>query len=385
MKRTALIFRYELLPVSETFIKSQGGALTHFQPCYAGIELAVKGLAIPDDSVLLINGNSLRGRIQRRLFLSAGWAPVFHRRLRDRAPVLIHAHFASDAAIALPLASRLNIPLIVTLHGYDVTSAEKYFGWGNGRLFLKRRRRLFERASLFICISEFIRQSAIEVGFPESKLRVHYVGVDRTFFTPADTGRSKLVLFVGRLIEQKGCRHLIEAMKLVQQKCPDATLVIIGDGPDRQLFMALAQKAAITCQFLGTQSREAVRNWLRRAQVFCVPSVTGRNSAREGLGTVFTESQAMGVPVVSFEIGGIPEAVRHGETGLLAPEGDHHVLAQHLLRYLTDEAFRRACSQRAVQWTAERFDLHEQTHQLEDIYEEVITSFHKDRARRRYN
>jgi glycosyltransferase involved in cell wall biosynthesis len=242
-----------------------------------------------------------------------------------------------------------------------------------GRLYLKHKQELFRRASLFICISEFIKQRAMEAGFPESKLRVHYIGIDREFFCLTAQPRDpNLVIFVGRLIEQKGCRYLIEAMKIVRQKCADAKLVVIGDGPAREEFTALAEESAISCQFLGAQPPEVIRDWLGRARLFCCPSVTGVNGAREGLGTVFTEAQAMGVPVVSSNIGGIPEAVRHGETGLLAPERDPNCLARHILRYLTDDAFWRASSYRAVEWTKERFDLRQQTQKLENIYEEVI-------------
>jgi glycosyltransferase involved in cell wall biosynthesis len=373
MKRTALIFRYELLHVSETFIKSQAGALKEFAVCYTGVQRAAKSLPIPDESIVIMEPASILGRIERRMFLSAGRAPTFYRRLRDKAPVLIHAHFAPDAAIALPLASELRIPLIVTLHGYDVTSSEEYLKRGNGRFYFQRKKRLFEQATGFLCVSKFIRQKAIEAGFPESKLRVHYTGVDRTFFSPSAKDRQRnLVLFVGRLIEQKGCSYLIEAMSLVQKKCRDATLVLIGDGPARQSFMELAEHLAVSCQFLGTQPPSVIREWLDRAQVFCGPSITGSNGAREGLPTVFMEAQAMGVPVVSFEIGGIPEVVCDGETGLLAREGDTESLAEHLLRYLTDETFWRTCSKRAVEWTREHFDLHEQTRRLEGVYGEVI-------------
>lgn len=378
MKRTALIFRYELLHVSETFIKSQAEALIDFEPCYTGVERATTSIPIPGDSVFIMRGNSIGGRIERRLFLSAGQAPIFYRRLRDRTPALIHAHFAPDGAIALPLISEFRIPLIVTLHGYDVTSSEDFLKRGNGRFYLKRRKEFYEKTKVFICVSEFIRQKAIEAGFPESKLRVHYIGVDRAFFNPDTQARDQdLVLFVGRLIEQKGCRYLIEAMKLVQRKCPTARLVVIGDGPARQEFAALAEKNAIACQFLGTQKPEVIRDWLGRARVFCGPSITGSNGAREGLGTVFTEAQAMGVPVVSFKIGGIPEAVLDGETGLLAPERDYESLAEHILRYLTDDGFWCACRDRAIDWTRERFDLHRQTRQLERVYQEVIDTASK--------
>ncbi len=372
--RTVLIFRYELLHLSETFIRAQAQALKSFHPCYIGIQRANNSVPVPGDSIFVLRDESIPERARRRLFLHLGWEPRFYRELRNRAPELVHAHFALDAAAALPLVPRLKIPLIVTLHGYDVTASEDSFRHGFlGPIYLKRKQELFRRASLFICISEFIRQKAIEAGFPESKLRVHYIGIDREFFHPLAQPRDpNLVIFVGRLIEQKGCRYLIEAMKIVQQKCAGAKLIVIGDGPARREFTSLAEESAISCQFVGAQPPEVVRDWLGRARVFCCPSITGMNGAQEGLGTVFTEAQAMGVPVVSSHIGGIPEAVRDGETGLLAPECDSKSLAQHILRYLSDDAFWRASSYRAVEWTKQRFDLQEQTRQLENIYQEVI-------------
>jgi glycosyltransferase involved in cell wall biosynthesis len=371
--RTALIFRYELLPMSETFIKSQAGALKNFQACYTGVERAAKSLPIPDDSVLVMSGKSLRGRVERRAFLTAGWAPSFYRRLRDRAPALIHAHFAPDAAIALPLVSEFRIPLIVTLHGYDVTSSEEFLRQGHGRFYIRRRRQLFQATSAFICVSEFIRRKAIEAGFPKSKLLVHYIGVDHQLFTPATQEcRRNLVLFVGRLIEKKGCEYLIEAMKRVQQECKETMLVVIGDGPLRPALELLARDKGVSCQFLGSQPSNIVRNWLSQARIFCVPSITARNGDSEGLPIVFTEAQAMGVPVVSSRHAGIPEVVRHGETGLLAAERDHGALADHLVRYLTDEAFWGACSARAREWMQQRFDLCQQTAKLEDIYSKSL-------------
>jgi glycosyltransferase involved in cell wall biosynthesis len=87
---------------------------------------------------------------------------------------------------------------------------------------------------------------------------------------------------------------------------------------------------------------------------------------------VFAEAQAMGTPVVSSLSGGIPEAVCDGKTGLLAPERDVTTLATHLHRFLTDDVFWQSCSVRATAWVRQRFDLHKQTHQLENIYEEVV-------------
>jgi len=374
--RTALIFRSELLPISETFIRSQADSLTEFRPRYAGIQRAANGLPIPGDSILVMRDASIAERVRRRLFVHTGWEPRFYRELRDSTPVLIHAHFAPDGAAALPLASMLRVPLIVTLHGYDVTSSEKSLRAANTRFYPKRKTRLLDTASVFLCVSEFIRQSAIKAGFPESKLRVHYIGVDRQIFTPRSEPLDRnLVLFVGRLVEKKGCAFLIKAMGSVQNRCRDAKLVVIGAGPLRQPLESLALKVGVSCQFLGSQPSTVVREWLGRARVFCVPSVTASNGDSEGLPIVFTEAQAMGVPVVSCRHAGIPEVIRDGETGLLAPERDDKTLAEHLLRYLTDQAFWAACSQRAPEKIAERFDLHQQTHELEQIYSSIVSEF----------
>jgi colanic acid/amylovoran biosynthesis glycosyltransferase len=109
-----------------------------------------------------------------------------------------------------------------------------------------------------------------------------------------------------------------------------------------------------------------------KARVLCNPSVTAADGDSEGFGMVFTEAQAMGTPVVSHLHGGIPEAVCHGETGLLAPERDVAALATHLHRLLTDNVFWQACSRRATRWVRERFDLRKQTRLLEHIYDEVV-------------
>jgi glycosyltransferase involved in cell wall biosynthesis len=370
--RTALIFRSELLPLSETFIRSQAEGLQGFHPRYAGIQYAKNGLPVPADSIVVMRNESIAERLRRRLFIHTGWEPRLYRELRDSVPALIHAHFAPDGAAVLPLVPVLRVPLIVTLHGYDVTWSEDALAEARLRFYPKRKKQLLETAAVFICVSEFIRQSAIKAGYPESKLRVHYIGVDRKRFAPPVGLREcKRVLFVGRLVEKKGCASLINAMQIVQSRCREAELVVIGDGPLRLSLETLASRKGIFCRFLGSQPAGVVRHWLSRARVFSVPSVTARNGDSEGLGMVFAEAQAMGVPVASFLHGGIPEVVLNGETGLLAPEGDYKVLAEHLLRYLEDESFWRECSKRGPEWIEQRFDLYKQTRELEAIYNEV--------------
>ena len=93
---------------------------------------------------------------------------------------------------------------------------------------------MWEQATAFLCVSDFIKASAIRAGFPPDKLRTHYIGVDRgEFRRTAEPSLPESVLFAGRLVEKKGCDLLIRAMASVQQQLPHATLTVVGDGPMR--------------------------------------------------------------------------------------------------------------------------------------------------------
>ncbi len=373
-KRRVLIFRNELLPASETFILAQATALRGFEPHFAGVHAALNSLELLTPADFVDARSNLLGKVRRRMFWRTGAAPGFYRRLKRIDPALLHAHFAVDGAAALPLARRLRVPLVVTLHGYDVTSSDEALSRSaEGRLFLKQRERLWDEAAVFLCISRFIYDRALDAGFPRNKLRVVYTGTDLSCFSESDAKRDpNLIVFVGRLVEKKGCRYLLDALELVRRDHPEAHAVVIGDGPLRGVLERQAETLRLPCEFLGPQPRQIVRDYLARARVFCVPSIESATGDSEGLGMVFIESQAMGTPVVSFRHGGIPEVVLHGHTGYLAPERDREVLAAHLRHMLDDEACWRRFSERGRLWVNRAFHLETQTRELEGIYREVL-------------
>jgi glycosyltransferase involved in cell wall biosynthesis len=205
---------------------------------------------------------------------------------------------------------------------------------------------------------------------------VHATGIDLDIFDPdAVEARQDVVLFVGRLVEKKGCAHLIRAMRSVQERRPSATLIVLGDGPLRSELEALAAELLPgRYRFLGAQPVEQVRAWLQRARVFSVPSVTAANGNTEGLGMVFCEAQAMGVPVVSFASGGIAEAVVDGETGFLVAERDEAGLAAKISALLAGGPAWAAMSRKGRLRMKEKFDVKVQTEILEAKYDEVLAA-----------
>jgi colanic acid/amylovoran biosynthesis glycosyltransferase len=365
-KPTVLIFKETLLPLSETFIAAQVCQLTRFAPRYVGLGRVSPSLPTPGDSILLTEDISGGSDFRQKLYRRIGIAPGFHRRANRVGARLIHAHFASGGRSALPLTRNLQIPLLVTLHGSDVTTRVN---------FRQRYAELWERASLFICVSNFIRKKALEAGFPEEKLRKLFIGVDRDIFRPVETKRdANLIVFVGRLVEKKGCAYLLQAMGHVQSQQPNARTVVIGDGPLRSSLEALAKELKVACDFLGSQPPSTVREWMSRARIFCAPSVTAANGDSEGLGMVFAEAQAIGTPVVTFNHGGIPEVVLHEETGLVAEERDVKGLASHVARLLEDDILWSRLSNNGITLIGERFDIGRQTSKLEELFLQVCGS-----------
>lgn len=370
INRNVIIFNGRLLPASETFIKSQAEGLTKFKPKYVGIR-RVKGLSLPEEHTHVVNHGGTVGVVKEIGFKTLGIAPKLIRQVKQLNPYLIHAHFGVCGALALPLVNHLSIPFIVTYHGLDATATDEYFRRDSlsTNIYLLRRRQLKQKATCFIAVSQFIKSKLVVQGFAADKIIVHYTGINRDNFLPdPKVSRKPIVLFVGRLTEKKGCEYLIKAMAKVQAAIDDVELVIIGDGLLRDSLEKQAKSTLKHYRFLGVQQSFVVRSWMNQARVFCVPSVRSQTGDTEGFGMVFAEAQSMGLPVVSFASGGIPEAVAHGQTGFLAAEKDWLALGEHILHLLQNSTIWQDFSSRGQARVEEKFDLAKQNKGLEDIY-----------------
>ena len=383
-KPRVLIYTEPLLAPSLTFVRAQAEALREFEPCYAGARaFRGQGLALPRERTIVINqaGTNL-GRIKEVPLKVLGFAPIFFRRVQRFQPVLLHAHGGPNALVALPLARWLRIPLIATFHGSDVTVDPKTSNCSHYtvRTYWKHASVMHTRVQLCLAVSKFIRAKLIEQGYPSDRTVLHYVGVDTAFFrAQPEVQREAIVLFVGTLHEVKGCEFLIRALTRVQAQIADAELVVIGDGPLRSVLQKMASEELRRFRFLGTQPPETVRYWMNRAKVFSVPSVKAASGATEAFGLVFAESQAMGLPVASFVSGGIPEAVVHGETGLLAPERDSETLAHNILLLLKDRDMWQRMREAGRRRVNDLFSLEKQTKCLEALYRGLLAQGHMSR------
>ncbi len=375
-----VIYRTEVLPLSETFVRDQARALYRWHPVLVG-ERRIDALPLFDLAVRARYAGPptlpqrLAGAAWRRLGQASPSVVALARQVKPR---LIHAHFGFDGVEAWPIARRLRVPLLVTLHGSDITTRMDWFRSGRaGRRWKAYPSRLARLAACdqvsFVAISENIRRAAVQAGLPEGRLFVERIGVDGSLFVHDGlpvAQRRPVVLFLGRLIEKKGCRFLVEAFRTVKCHMPDARLIVAGDGPQRAALEAQAGGLE-GVRFVGSVSREEVQALMREARVFCLPSVTAESGDAEGLPLVILEAQASGVPVVTSARGGADEGIRDGETGLAFAEGDVPALTSHLTRVLTDNVLAARLSAAAPGFVAREHDLHGCTERLERLYDRV--------------
>ncbi|OKH27678.1 glycosyltransferase [Chroogloeocystis siderophila] len=374
-KPAVLIYRDWLLPPSETFVLAQAEALERFIPYYIGSRLIKQGLRTPRERTLLLNEGSPLGWAREACFKIAGFAPSLVTHAKKLNPRLIHAHFGIGGSLALPLKRSLQIPMIVTYHGYEEMIADEiaqksYFSY---RQYMQRREIIKQEVCLFLTVSQQSKEYLLRQGFPSDKIIVHYTGIDTEVFQPEPSiKREPIVLFVARLVEKKGCEYLIRAMSKVQTAQPDMELVIIGDGELRSSLEDMAKASLKKYHFLGVQPPEVVKDWMNRAKIFCVPSITATSGEAEGFGMVFAEAQAMGLPVVSFASGAVPEAVAHGEVGFLAAERHWEELANYILLLAQDQHLWHRFSTYGPQRVRNLFNVQKQAGLLEDIYQQVL-------------
>jgi glycosyltransferase involved in cell wall biosynthesis len=271
-------------------------------------------------------------------------------RKRGRPFERIHAHFAHDPALVGLLAHRLTgVSFSLTAHARDL--------YGIPPAALAARARA-ATAVVTCCTAnaEYLRRTV-----DGARLHVVHHGVDLERFHPRPRSIGAtvpLILSVGRLVEKKGFFDLLEACAQLSCEGHRFQCAIYGDGPLRKVLQARCEQLGLadTVRLAGARSPRELVPIFQRADVFALtPFITGEGD-RDGVPNVLVEAMACGLPVVSTEVGGIPDLVRHGENGLLAPPHDVTAVARHLSALLTDVDRRHKMGATARLTVEESFD-----------------------------
>lgn len=358
---------------SETFIAEQIRAYSQYQPVLICRELVRD---VEDLDVVTI-GNKRRF-LKKVGFSAFGFSDVFDNFSALKNVRLIHAHFAQGAVLALPLARKLNVPLVVTCHGADVTVSDKYLAASmmltNFR-YLASRGKLMREASAFIAVSDFLRNAMIQRGFPAEKVVRHYIGVDTVRFVPRkgmlhQKSEAQFILSIARHTDVKGIDLLLKAFARVVRLHPYLRLVQIGGGALTTKLKTLVVQLGIeeNVNFLGPQSPVEVLPYLQSCAALVLSSRQSKTGAEEAFGLVLSEASACGVPCIGTRVGGIPEAVVHGETGFIVEPENVEDIAEKISVLVSDRDLANAMGRRGREMVCDLFDIRNQTKKLEALY-----------------
>jgi glycosyltransferase involved in cell wall biosynthesis len=259
-------------------------------------------------------------------------------------PVLVHSHWIVPQgffAVLWGLVSRA--PVLLTAHAGDVFALQMKALRLLGRYTLRR--------GAVCTVNSRATDAAVHRIFETGRTEVIPMGVDLEDFDPEHRSEDlrfnlniagPMILTVGRFAEKKGLAYLIEAMPRVLETHSGARLVMVGFGPlERELrtkVKELGIKEAV--HFAGRLSHDELPVYYASADVFVLPSVVDQSGDTEGLGVVMLEAMASGTPVVASEVGGIPDVVQDGETGLLVPPREPQAIAEAICRLVEDAPLR---------------------------------------------
>jgi colanic acid/amylovoran biosynthesis glycosyltransferase len=349
-----------MLSGSETFVRNHGAALPTWEPVYLGATKADSPLALSSDMITFPpTPEGRRAFLRLRL---TGDSPRLRSLLARLRPDLVHAHFGGDAWL---ISGSATTPLVVTLHGHDVTRQPDSPGV-KGLRYRRNLRTVFDRAAVLLAVSAPIREAAIRRGADPAKVRIHHTGV---YVPPPPAPVSPVwdVVFVGRFVDKKGVDDLLTALSLLDR--PRA--LVIGSGPLSEKMRAYAAELGVDATFPGELPSDDVFRHIATSRMLVAPSRTAADGDSEGLPTTIIEASALGIPVVSTRHSGIPEAVVDSRTGLLGPERDPAALAANIARLLGDDELRRRLGAQGREHIETHFDLRRQSVRLEEIYAEV--------------
>lgn len=295
---------------------------------------------------------------------------AFIRSLKKEGIQVVLAEYGQTGAHCTAVCRELNLPLIVHFHGLDASIhsvLEKY-----GTLY----KQMFAYASHTVVVSGAMREKILQLGAPADKVVLNTYGPDDAFFSVKPRGDSREFLAVGRFVDKKAPYLTIMAFLEAARPYPGAKLKMIGDGPLMNTCINLVKSldAEDKVLFPGVRKPAEIRSAMQHSLAFVQHSVTALDGDTEGTPVGILEASAAGLPVIATRHAGIPEVIRHQETGILVEELDVKGMAGAMKAVLEDPDRAAKMGRAGKQFIREHFSMEKHISHLNQIIRSAVQS-----------
>lgn len=297
--------------------------------------------------------------------------------LREKKFDIVHTHTAKAGALGRIAARFAGVPRIIhTSHGHNFYG---YFGPFKSKLVIMIERFLTHFTGRITALTELEKRdlASYQVAQPD-KVVVINSGIELDQFRKVTIdsirkreelgiSRDSLVVgMIGRLEPVKGSEYFIEAIHEVSKKIPDAEFLVVGEGSLRHKLISQCKKLKISEKVTFTGWREDIQDILAILDVLTLPSLN------EAVGRILIEAGACGIPVVATNVGGIPEVVQNGETGILVSPHNSNELARALISLLENEEERLSMGEAAKYWVDDKCSASRMVKRFSELYSEMV-------------
>ena len=277
--------------------------------------------------------------------------------LKNNSIDLIHAHWVIPQGLIALLARKVlrnKIPILCTLHGGDLYGLK-------GSILDKLKIYILKQSNGITVVSNTMKNDLINYGIHQSKIMVIPMGVDlRHNFTPTQAIKRipHTILFVGRLVEKKGVKYLLNAIPEIIKHIPDARCTIAGSGPDETDLKNLASKLSINnkVNFLGTITNKDLPALFNQHSIIVFPSIIASSGDQEGFGLVLVEALGCECPIVATDLPAIHDIITHNKTAVITRPKDPAALADAVVKLMLDHEFAEKLGKEGRRYVLDKFD-----------------------------
>jgi len=286
--------------------------------------------------------------------------------MKRKKCLLVHFHDAHGLAVGSAASSLAKVPLRIISRRVDFPVKTNFLS----------RRKYTKNIDAVVAISQGVKKVLVESGLPSSKIKVIPSGID---FTPYQEASSSdylrrefsfaaddyLVGMIAHLADHKGHKYLIRAAKILREKAPKIKIIIVGEGPMRIELTKEVLDSGVEDIVFFLGFREDIPRLLSSLDLFVLSSYL------EGLGSIILDAMACRLPVVATRVGGIPEVVSHGQTGLLVPARSPSALAKAVLKLYNDRQLASRLGQQGYEVVHRKFSAESMAGKMIRLYEKL--------------